>query len=100
MELWPTTWKPRNHNSLQPLQEIRYFIRPSLRGCLYALFFCLASAFHLARRRKFVWYCTLGFTFGLCIKTKPYDVPGLDQALKVQDLEESRNIYNMLPDDS
>ncbi|KIW38197.1 uncharacterized protein PV06_10143 [Exophiala oligosperma] len=31
---------------------------------------------------------------------KPFDVPGLNKALKVQDLEESRDIYNMLPDDS
>jgi hypothetical protein len=32
--------------------------------------------------------------------TKPFDVPGLNKTLKVQDLEESRNIYNVLPDDS
>jgi hypothetical protein len=31
---------------------------------------------------------------------KPFDVPGLNKALKVQDLEESRNLYNVLPDDS
>ncbi|OAX80461.1 hypothetical protein ACJ72_05206 [Emergomyces africanus] len=31
---------------------------------------------------------------------KPFDVPGLNMALKVQDLEESRNIYNVLPTDS
>jgi hypothetical protein len=29
-----------------------------------------------------------------------FDVPGLNKALKVQDLEESRNIYNVLPTDS
>jgi len=32
--------------------------------------------------------------------TKLLDVPGLNKALKVQDLEESRSIYNLLPDDS
>ncbi|KAK2813225.1 hypothetical protein FQN50_000903 [Emmonsiellopsis sp. PD_5] len=31
---------------------------------------------------------------------KPFDVPGLNKALKVEDLEESRNIYNVLPTDS
>jgi len=31
---------------------------------------------------------------------KPFDVPGLNKILKIQDLEESRNIYNVLPDDS
>ncbi|EFY94595.1 hypothetical protein X797_011323 [Metarhizium robertsii] len=35
-----------------------------------------------------------------CREVKPCSVPGLNETLKVQDLEESRNIYNLLPDDS
>ncbi|KUJ09263.1 uncharacterized protein LY89DRAFT_281988 [Mollisia scopiformis] len=31
---------------------------------------------------------------------KPFSIPGFNKALKVQDLEESCNIYNMLPTDS